>query len=88
MKKNFFFLLLLGFLFSPFNSYALSFTDCNNIEHNVNDYESLRDYCYFNYYDNSSSSLFVFTNNTCVEHIPPVDAHICGKENGAIYAKP
>ena len=57
MKKNFFFLFLFSLFFFPFNSFAMSFVDCNNVEHQVeyHNYEDFRDWCYFTYFDDTKN---------------------------------
>lgn len=66
MKKKFFFLFLFSFFFFPFNSSALSFTDCNDVTHQVeyHNYEDFRDWCYFTYFDDTVySNLIVYHRN-------------------------
>lgn len=62
MKKNFLFLFLFTFFLFPFKTYALSFTDCNNVSHTVDTPELYRDFCYFTYYNDSYSGMLVGTN--------------------------
>ena len=65
MKIRYLILLSL-FLLIPLNTNALSFTDCNNISHNVDSAETLVDYNYFtykynnNYYPNAMACRFYF----------------------------
>lgn len=64
--KNKIFLFLLALCFIPLPTYALSFTDCKNVEHEVeyHNYEDFRDWCYFTYYDDTKySDLVVYHRN-------------------------
>ena len=69
-KKKLIFLFIFLFLFFSYfsNCYALTFSDSNQIEHEVTDYETLRDYCYFTYKISSndeSLSFLYLSNRTC-----------------------
>lgn len=71
MKKNFLFLFLFTFFLFPFKTYALSFTDCNNVEHTVDSPALYRDYCYFNYYNDTYSDMLVVSNRNYIFCVLP-----------------
>lgn len=65
--KIFFLSLVIGFfIFIPRETYALDFTDCNNVSHNVTDLETLRDYTYFTYVNDVDKPLFSTSSRTGV----------------------